>query len=74
MEMKMKPFDKGLQLIGKRPIPKDIIRRLENIHRQIDDPLEFYAFKRLYLPILLHLIKLTTDSSKRANKYASKRH
>jgi hypothetical protein len=70
----MKPFDKGLQLIGTRPMPRDIARRVEDIQQQIDDPLEFYAFKRLYAPILLHLIKLATPSCKRTNKYASKRH
>ena len=60
----MKPFDKGLQLVGRRPMPKDIVRRIENIQRQIDDPLEFYKFKRLYAPILLHLANLTNSKCK----------
>jgi len=63
----MKPFDKGLQLVGRRPMPKDIVRRIENIQRQIDDPLEFYKFKRLYAPILLHLATLKGDSCKGAD-------
>ena len=63
----MKPFDKGLQLIGTRPMPRDITRRVEDIQQQIDDPLEFYAFKRLYLPILLHLVDLARSSCKDAD-------
>jgi len=63
----MNPFDEGLRLVGKRPIPKDINRQINNIQQNIDDPLEYYEFKKLYAPILLHLVKLTTTSCKRAN-------
>ena len=61
----MKAFDKGLYLISQRPIPKDIISQLDTIQNSIDDPLEYYEFKRLYSPILIHLINSTTNSGKR---------
>ena len=61
----MKAFDKGLYLISQRPIPKDVVSQLDTIQNSIDDPMEYYEFKRLYAPILMHLINSTTNSCKR---------
>ena len=58
----MRAFDKGLNLIARRPIPEDIVSRLDDIQEAIKDPLEYYEFKRLYAPILIHLIRSTGQS------------